>query len=640
MTQRLSFDDDNFMQVRLDRRSLFLGAGAGLLTFGILSRLAWLQVVQGRKYAMLAEDNRINVKILPPLRGMIVDRFGVPLADNTRNFRLVITPEQAKPLKATLARLQKMLALSDREVDAVLKAAKQAPSFVALEVRDYLTWDQLATVEVHSPDLPGVSIEEGWTRLYPFAEATAHLVGYVGAPTKDEAGDNPLLYVPGFRIGKSAMEKALEPGLRGIAGESQVEVNVLGREVRELARRDPEAGDRLTLSVDAELQQQLQARLSQERSASAVIMDVHTGEVYALASSPSFDPNQFSRQLTNALWQEVLGDETTPLTNKAVSGQYPPGSTFKMVTAMAALEAGIINEHTSFFCPGHYNLGSMKFHCWKPDGHGTVNVVAALEKSCDTFFYEVANRTGIIRIGDMARRLGLGERLGIELAEEQPGLVPTPEWKAKRVRERRKSDPTAIAKWLPGETIVAAIGQGYMLTTPLQLATMTARLVNGGKAVKPWLVHYSDQQEVHNGIYPDLGLKQEHLKLVMDGMWRVVNSPSGTAHRSRLRMDNITMGGKTGTAQVQRITAAQRAAGIKNDSLPWKQRHHALFVGYAPAEAPQYAIAVVVEHGVGGSLAAAPIARDLVTLTINRDPARMKAADDASAPKSENGGEQ
>lgn len=616
MAGRRSFDDD-YLNTLVNRRALLLSGGAGLVLTSLIGRLGYLQVLQGQRYAMLAENNRINVKIIPPLRGQILDRFGVPLADNTRNYRVVITPEQAKPLKAVMANLQQRLGLRDAEVDALLKEAKSAPSFATLEVRDYLTWDQVATIEVNLPDLPGVAIEEGWARLYPFAEATAHVVGYVGAPAKDDVTDNPLLKVPGFRIGKSAMEKALENDLRGMAGNTQVEVNVLGREVRELSRTPAEAGDRLTLSIDAELQQQLQTRLAQEKSASAVVMDVHTGEVYALASTPSFDPNQFSRQLTTALWQELLNDEKNPLTNKAVSGQYPPGSTFKMVTALAALEAGVISEYSSVFCPGHYTFGNLRFHCWKPEGHGTVNVVGALARSCDVFFYDTANKVGIDRIAEMAHRLGLGTRLGIELAEEQPGLMPDRDWNWKR----RK------AKWNPGQTINTGIGQGDVLTTPLQLATMTSRLVNGGKAVKPWLVGYADQKQVHDGVYPDIGVNPRNLKLVLDGMWHVVNSPEGTAYGSRLQMGSVQMGGKTGTAQVRRITMAQREAGIKNESLDWKFRHHALFVGYAPTDEPRYAIAVVVEHGVGGAKAAAPIGKEIMSLILKRNPASSRIAE-------------
>lgn len=627
MAQRRSFDDDQTLGIRLTRRALILGGAAGVAACGLLARLGYLQIIQGARYATLAEDNRINVKIIPPLRGQILDRFGVPLADNTRNYRAIVTPEQAKSLVDVLHALQSKLNLSDAEIESLLKEAHEVPRYAGLQVRDYLTWEQVAAIEVNLPDLPGVAIEEGWARLYPFAEGTAHLVGYVGAPNKDQAGDDPLLRLPGYRIGKSGMEKALDDDLRGTPGQEQVEVNVLGREVRELTRVPAVAGERLSLSVDAELQQQLQTLLAQEQSASAVVMDVHTGEVYALASHPSFDPNQFSRQLTTALWQELLNDEKKPLTNKAVAGQYPPGSTFKMVTAMAALEAGTITEDTHVFCPGHYMFGNIKFHCWKPEGHGTVNVSTALARSCDVFFYEVGNRVGIDRIAAMARKLGIGARLDIELAEEQPGLMPDREW-ARRVRKD---------KWHPGQTINTAIGQGDVLATPLQLATMTARLVNGGKAVKPWLVGYADDRQVHDGVYEDLEFKPHNLQLVMEGMWRVVNAGEGTAYSSRLPADvHAQMGGKTGTAQVRRITAAQRAAGVKNETLPWHWRHHALFVGYAPTDTPRYAVSVVVEHGVGGSRTAAPIARDIMALTLRRDPAQSRIGVTAGAvPKDE-----
>lgn len=619
MASRMILDDDARMLTDINRRALIIGGGAGLIYLSLITRLGWLQVVDGQRYTMLAEDNRINARIIPPLRGQILDRFGVPIADNTRNYRAIITPEQAKPFDSVLKTLQQKLGLRDSEIIAIKKEAKNARAFTPITIRDYLTWDQVATIEVNLPDLPGVSIQEGFARLYPFSDATAHVIGYVAPPSKDEAGKDPLLKMPGYRIGKSGMEKALNDDLKGRAGDQQLEVNVVGREVRELGRRDPIHGQRLTLSLDAELQQQLYTRLSKERSASAVIMDVQTGEVYALASYPAFDPNVFARSIPRALWDELNDpkNEEHPLTNKAVAGQYPPGSTFKMVTAMAALEAGIINEHTTVHCPGHFNFGSMKFHCWKKEGHGTMNVVSALQQSCDTFFYEVGNRTGIDRIAAMAHKLGLGERLGIELAEEQPGLMPDPKWK-KEVRHE---------KWHPGETINVSIGQGSVLSTPLQLATMVSRLVNGGKGVLPWLVKYADGAQIHNGEYPDLNLNPNHLKLVMEGMWQVVNSQSGTAYGSRLKMTDHPeweMGGKTGTSQVKRITMAMRNAGVKNEDLPWKDRHHALFVGYAPTNAPRYAIGVVVEHGVGGSKAAAPVAKDLLTLALQRDPAKSR----------------
>ena len=463
------------------------------------------------------------------------------------------------------------------------------------------------------PDLPGMSIDMGEERHYPFTDATAHLIGYVGAASKkdQETEKDPLLTLPNFQVGKIGMERTFDSALRGTAGSSEVEVNVVGREVRELNNMQSKEGKRLVLSIDAELQRFAQQRLSAERSASAVVMDVHSGEVYALASYPAFDPNYFTGGISHERYEELRSDITLPLMNKAVAGQYPPGSTFKMVTALAALEAGVVTEGTTCFCPGHFSFGNTRFHCWKGGGHGTVNVVSALAESCDTYFYKLSSELGIKRIAAMAHRLGLGQIFGMELKEERAGLVPDEDWKKKNVGEG----------WHPGETVIASIGQGYMLATPLQLAVMTARIVNGGKAVKPWLAGFIGEERIKRGVWEDLDLNPKHVEIVMRGMNRVVNDQRGTAYGSRIKEEGLSMAGKTGTAQVKRITKQERATGVKNEDLAWQFRHHALFVGYAPVENPRYACSVVVEHGVGGSKAAAPVARDLLTMALQRNPA-------------------
>lgn len=370
-------------------------------------------------------------------------------------------------------------------------------------------------------------------------------------------------------------------------------------------------GERVVLSIDAELQRAAMQLMVVHRSASAVVMDVHTGEIYALASYPAYDPNYFTGGISHERYEELRSDITFPLTNKAVAGQYPPGSTFKMVTALAALEAGVIHEGTGTFCPGHYDFGNGRFHCWKKGGHGTVNVVGALAQSCDVFFYKLSTELGIKRIADMARRLGLGSKYEMELQEERAGLVPDEAWKRKRYDEG----------WHPGETVIASIGQGYMLSTPLQLAVMTSRIVNGGLAVKPWLTGNVGGQKVPRPAWDKINLNPKHVRLVMRGMENVCNNERGTAYAARIKEPGIEMAGKSGTAQVKRITKQERAAGIKNEDLPWQFRHHALFVGYAPMTNPRYACSVVVEHGVGGSSAAAPIVRDLLMLAQQRDPA-------------------
>lgn len=594
------------------RRSFVVGA----LQVGFLAvlggRLAWLQVAQGSRYRTLSDQNRINIKILPPSRGQIVDRFGVPLALNNQNYRVLIIPEQTDSIEKSLRSLQALIELKEEKIKKVLKQVKASPKFVPIEVRDDLTWEDVAKIEVNLPDLPGLAIDVGEIRSYPFGSSTAHIVGYVSGVSQAEDSEDPVLKIPGFKVGKTGIEKTFDLELRGKPGNAEVEVNVVGREVRELGREPSKEGHRVVLTIDGELQRFTQGRIEQERSASAVVMDAHTGAVYALASNPGFDPNVFSKGLSAAMWEELLADPGRPLTNKAIAGQYPPGSTFKMVTALAALESGIITSNTSFFCPGHYKFGDGKFHCWKKGGHGTVNLIDALAQSCDVFFYEISTKIGIDKIAETAKRLGLGRKFGFELTEEKPGLIPDKGWKQGNFGET----------WQPGETIVASIGQGYMQATPLQLAVMTARLVNGGRAVKPWITAYAGDKFVgHDSNWPEMGLEKGHLDLIRKGMESVVNGERGTAHSSRIEEPGMEMGGKTGTAQVKRITMKQRLEGVLNEDLPWHFRHHALFVGYAPIQAPKYVCSVVVEHGVGGSTAAAPLAKELMIEAQRRDPA-------------------
>ena len=593
------------------RRAFVIGS-LQLVGLGILgTRLAWLQVKQGSRYKMLSDKNRINMRMIAPLRGEIVDRFGVPLAINVQNYRVLVVPEQTDDLKKSLYSLQQFIPIDQKTLDRVMRDAKKNAKFVPIKIRDDLTWEEVAKVEVNLPDLPGLMIDTGQVRRYPYGQATAHVAGYVGAVSEKEINDDPVLTLPGFKIGKTGIEKRFDLAMRGKAGAAEVEVNVVGREVRELRRKDARKGSRVTLTIDGELQRFTQDVLGQEKSSSAVIMDAHTGAVYALASNPGFDPNLFVRGIPSDIYQGLLEDDAVPLTNKAISGQYPPGSTFKMVTALAALDAGIINERTTVFCPGHYEYGRDKFHCWRRGGHGGVNLKKALEQSCDTFFYKISTDIGIERIADMARRLGLGETLGLELDAERAGLVPDKKWKKGRFGER----------WHHGETIVSSIGQGSMLATPLQLAVMTARLVNGGFAVKPWMVGYVGQNQMSQLEWPSLNFKDWHMNIIKSGMRAVVNNERGTAYGSRILEGGMEMGGKTGTSQVRRITKEQRLQGIKNEDLPWNRRHHALFVGYAPLKNPKYVCAVVVEHGIGGSRTAAPLAKELLLKAQMRDPA-------------------
>ena len=608
----------------LTRRVMVLGGiKLGLLST-LVARMYYLQVVQSARYAMLADENRISLRLVAPSRGVITDRTGVPLATNQQNYRVVLVQERTRDVEASLNQLAQIVPLSDTDRRRILRELQRKRRFVPVTVRENLTWDQVSQIEINTPDLPGVSIEVGEIRNYPFGEATAHILGYVGQVSMSEIQGDPVLSLPGFRIGKAGIEKHWEKDLRGIAGTSQLEVNAVGRVIRELSRNEGQPGRELTLTLDVALQQFTQKRLSEELSACAVVMDVHTGGIYAMASNPSFDPNRFSTGINAELWEELLANPTAPLANKTSAGQYSPGSTFKTVVALAALEAGVVGPHHSVFCPGWMDLGDHRFHCWKKGGHGTVDMYDALRQSCDTYFYDLARRLGIDRIAEMAHRFGLGEPAGIDLPGERPGLVPSRAWK----------QATLGSPWQQGESLVAAIGQGYVLATPLQLAVMCARLVNGGYAVKPHLVKQVKQGAVEQTMWPAIGVQKQNLDVIVQGMNLVVNHQHGTAYRARIAEPGMEMGGKTGTSQVRRITMAERSTGVvKNEDLPWRERDHALFIAFAPVDAPRYAVAAVVEHGGGGSAVAAPIVRDILLECQRRDPARSTVnAADRDAP--------
>lgn len=595
------------------RRAVVIGAIQGGLLTVLAGRLAWLQVVHGHRYKTLSDKNSINIKALTPSRGNIVDRNDVPIAVNSQNFRVLVIPEQTENLELSLDRLGELASLTAREKGLVLKTAKRTASFVPLEVKDNLSWDEVAKVEVNLPDLPGVSIDVGEIRNYPLGAATSHLAGYVGAVTRTDlnSDNDPVLTLPGFKIGKTGIEKSFDKELRGKAGTSEVEVNVRGRQIRELKRYPSQSGKTIKLTIDSKLQTYVQKRLENEKSATAVIMDAQSGAVYSLVSSPAFDPNLMTRGISAEQWEELLADPGLPLNNKAVSGQYPPGSTFKMVTAIAALEEGFATRNTSVYCPGHFDYGDSRFHCWKWGGHGKVDVLSALAESCDTYFYKLAKDVGIDIIAKYARYFGFGEKTGIGVAEERSGLMPDKDWKLGRFGEL----------WQPGETLVASIGQGYILATPLQLAVMTARIVNGGYAIKPWVTAFIGDEPHEMRPWERVNVSKSSLDLMMKGMERVTSPPKGTAHKSQIPEKALRMGGKTGTSQVRRITMQERIDGLDNKDLPWRLRHHALFVGYAPLTKPRYVCAVVVEHGGGGSTAAAPIARDILYQAQKLDPA-------------------
>jgi penicillin-binding protein 2 len=609
---------DNERSRIFTRRAFMIGGiQAGLFTL-LGSRVYYLEVVEGQKYSTLAEENRINLRLLPPRRGQIMDRFGSPLAINQQNFRIVLLPERVDDLDVLLDHVNQFVTITDNDRKRIVRDLHNTNNLNAILIKDNLTRDQMDVFAVHSVDLPGTDIDIGEVRTYPYTLATAHVLGYVGTASErdisavedDDDSSNNVLTIPGFRIGKSGIEKSVDRELRGDAGDVQMEVNAHGSVVRELARNDAHPGHDVTLGIDIGLQQYIQQRLAREPSAAAVVMDIATGEIRALVSQPSFDPNLFTYGISQDDWDLLNNDEHTPLLNKVTSGVYAPGSTIKPVVAMAALEADILNPTERVFCPGFYELGDYTFHCWKHGGHGHVNLREALAGSCDTFFYDVGHRVGIDRIHAMAKRLGLGEKTGIDLPHERSGFVPSRSWKF----------ATRGQSWQQGETLNTAIGQGYVLTTPLQLAVMAARIANGGNAVKPHIVRAIAGAPTQKQPAPNLGFNPAHLASVIDGMSAVVNENIGTAYGAHIDKKGFEMAGKTGTAQVRRISEAEREDGVAtNESLPWKQRDHALFAGFAPVNNPRFAIAVVVEHGGSGAHEAAPIARDILLECQMRD---------------------
>lgn len=619
---------DSDRQKLFTRRTIMLAGGKSVLLSVLAGRLYYLQVIEAERYATLADENRISLRLLAPPRGRIVDRFGVPLADNQQNYRVVLIPQQTPAIEPTLEALGAIIHVGAGERRRILRQVRRQRRFFPVTVRENLNWEEVARIEVNSPDLPGIMIDVGESRYYPHGERTAHVLGYVAAvgEVEVETDTDPLLRLPGFRIGRAGVEKTHDMVLRGSGGSSRVEVNALGRMIRELSRHEGQPGAEVMLTIDLKLQSLASRRLGDE-SAAAVVMDVDAGDVLSMVSTPGFDPNAFNRGLTSEAWKRLVSDPRAPLINKPIAGQYAPGSTFKMAVALAALEKGVITPRTKVLCKGFIEVGTSEFHCWRKDGHGHVDLHKGLVQSCDVYFYEVARRTGIDRIGAMARRLGMGRATGIDLPGEHAGLVPSREWKM----------ATIGRPWQVGETLLGGIGQGYVLATPLQLCTMTARLVNGGLAVTPHLTRAVGPPRRDGPPRPrraaGLGLDADALRRVVGAMGDVVNHPLGTAFKARVLTPGMEMGGKTGTVQVRRISKAEREQGVrKNEDLPWALRDHAVFVGFAPLEAPRYAVSVVVEHGGGGSSVAAPIGRDILAAAQRLEERRPAISAGRAAP--------
>ncbi len=582
-----------------------LTGAQGLVLTALGGRLYYLSVVQGEKYKLRAEKNRVALRLIAPERGEIFDRNRRKLATNRPDFRVFMIPEQAEEIASTLEKIGRVVRLDERRIARLERQIKRQRKFVPITVAQGLDWRTFARVNVAVPDLPGVVTDAGLSRFYPSGNEIAHLIGYLASPGEEEVAANPLYQLPGFKVGRQGLERRYESRLRGSAGTRRVEVNAVGREIRELPpRQEAQAGNDLQLTLDIDLQKFVMEQLGEE-AAGAVVMNAKTGQILSLASTPSFDPNEFTRGISNENWQALLKDPRKPLINKAVSGLYPPGSTVKPIIALAALEQGVIKEDTEHYCNGRHRFGNRTFRCWKRGGHGKLDLKGAISNSCDVYFYKIAEDLKIEAIADMLRRFGLGQRFDLGIDGEKEGLVPDPAWK-RAVR----NEP-----WHGGETLNVAIGQGALLATPLQLAVMTARLASGYK-LEPSLVSKDLETDAPDTSFAAMDANPLHMRIARRGM-EMVMEVGGTAHDYRRPKSAPKQAGKTGTAQVRRITESEHQEGVRdNDELPWAMRDHALFIGYSPVEDPQVAIGMLVQHGGGGSSVAAPIARAIMDKTL------------------------
>lgn len=601
-------DTDDFEQRRrFSRRALLVGAGQ-LGVFGLIgTRLFRLQVVEGPRYAPIAEENRVNVQMLAPIRGKIYDRFGELLAANKQGHRAVIVPALTGNMRGTLDLFSKIVPMDSEEQERIITRAKRQSPNVPIVLADELSFEQIAGINLLAPQLPGVKTEIESRRVYFHSLTTSHVVGYVGSVTRRALDDDPVLRPPGMKVGKAGVELGMEDVLRGEGGHVKHEVDARGRIVRNLEQKDPFRGTDLVLTIDRRLQERTLQRMSKERRAALVALDANSGEIVVMASVPRFDATTLVDPVSVRELRRLQTAQHNPMFNRAIRGAYPPGSTFKMVVALAALEAGVVTLKERISCDGRFEYANQTFRCWKRHGHDSSDFHKAIRESCDVYFYELARRTGIDGIARMARRMGLGQIYDCGIASQRKGVIPDADWKQTRLGK----------PWLGGETILAGIGQGYVSATPLQLAVMTARLATG-RAITPTLVRPPSGEAILEA--PFLGFKNEVNEAMRRALFAVVNEDGGTGSAARLEDSGHRLSGKTGTSQVSRASSERAHAELK-----WEQRDHALFVGFAPSARPRYAVAAIVEHAGSGGQTAGPLVRDVMADLVANDPTSRPA---------------
>ena len=608
---------DNVQKLNsINRRMFIIGSFKFFIMVGIVSRLFFLQVKENKKYLTLSDKNRIREWKLAPVRGEFHDYFGNVIAGNFEAYQLHIIPEQVDDFRYVIYRIKDLLELSDAEFNKVLKKKKEIKPWETLIVSDNLSWQKFSKINNHLYDLNGVKPVISISRNYPFKENFTHLIGYVSQANQNDIDTNESIkknFVPGLKVGKIGLEKTFEKSLIGSNDVERYEVNAYGRRISQLEFQKGEKGKTIRLTIDTEVQK-LANELLKDKAGSICVMDIYTGAIIAMHSGPSFDPNLFVFGISQDEWQLIRNDPMKQLVHKTLQGNYSPGSIIKPIVALSALENGIMNTNFTVKCTGKTEMYGQTYHCWKKKGHGFVSLRNAMKQSCDTYFYEIARKLGVDRLSETAKKFGLGEKVFGELFEiEKKGLVPNTQWKK-----------NALGKgWLLGETIITGIGQGYIQTTPIQLCLMTAQIANGGYKIYPHIVVNNDVKAQPSDKYMPLYENSNNIKIVKDAMFGSTNEVMGTSYRSRIDDPKYQFAGKTGTAQVKKITERERELDLKTFEIPYEERDHALYVAFGPYKNPRYALSVIVEHGGNGSTTAAPMATKLFKLIIDRHKIRQ-----------------
>ena len=609
---------DNVQKMNVINRRLFIITAAKVLVFiGLTSRLFSLQVKQNNKYLTLSDKNRIRESKLHPVRGEFRDYFGNVIAGNNEVYQLHVIPEQVEDFRYISLRLKNILNLSEKEVQKIIKKKNEIKSWETIVVSDNLSWEQFSKVNNYLHDLVGVKTVLSISRIYPFEENYTHVLGYVSQANEKDIINNENIkekFVPGIRVGKTGLEKTFENVLLGENDIKRFEVNAYGRKISQLNYQKGSKGQNLNLTIDTEIQK-LCTKLLQDKAGSICVMDIFSGEIIAMQSSPSFNPNLFLFGINQDDWQLIRNNPMKPLVNKTINGRYSPGSTIKPIVALSALENEIINPEFTVHCKGHKHplkLYGQTYHCWKKEGHGFVNLREGMKQSCDTYFYEVARKLGVDKLSETSKKFGLGKKVFGDLFEnEKNGLVPNTEWKKNALGQN----------WVLGETIITGIGQGFIQTTPIQLCLMTAQIANGGYKIYPKIIMNSDDQYLDK--YKPLFKKSKNIEIIQNAMFSSTNEVRGTSYKSRIDDPKYQFAGKTGTAQVKRITEKDRELDLKTFEIPYEERDHALYIAFGPYKNPRYATSIIIEHGGSGSSTAAPIAKKLFKLIIDRHELRQ-----------------